>query len=391
MPERLGRVLAPKVTERRQTDEVAKRLSGLPIRHVDWTLLAITFFLIGFGILMLYSATRGDNPDNPAHFVFRQGISLLIGLILMVLLLSFDYRRLKVATPFIYTFFLVLLAIVFLFGKVSGSARWMTWGPISFQPSEYCKLVLILALANFFSDNKAEPDSFRSFVMPVVWALPYLLLVFLQPDLGTTLVMAGILLGMLFLVGCRMRYWLGFIGLGALGFSLGFAFNIFQPYQVERFTAFVKQGASIEGAGYHLMQSKIAIGSGQLVGKGLMKGTQTNLDFIPAHHTDFIFAVVGEELGLIGALILIGAFCLLLWRGVRIANNARDFYGSMIAYGIVIVFAFQIIVNIGMTIGIMPITGVPLPFISYGGSSLIVSLAAIGLLTNIHMRRFSQV
>ena len=391
MPERLGRVLAPKVTERRQTDEVAKRLSGLPFRYIDWTLLVITFFLIGFGILMLYSATRGDNPDNPTHFVFRQGVSLLIGLILMVLLLSFDYRRLKVATPFIYAFFLGLLAIVFLFGKVSGSARWLTLGPISFQPSEYCKLVLILTLANFFSDNKAEPDSFRSFIMPVVWALPYLLLVFLQPDLGTTLVMASILLGMLFLVGCRMRYWLSFIGLSALGFAMGFAFNLFQPYQVERFTAFVKQGASIEGAGYHLMQSKIAIGSGQLVGKGLMKGTQTNLDFIPAHHTDFIFAVIGEELGLIGALILIGTLCLLLWRGVRIANNARDFYGSMIAYGIVIMFSFQIIVNIGMTIGIMPITGIPLPFISYGGSSLIVSLAAIGLLTNIHMRRFSQV
>jgi rod shape determining protein RodA len=179
--------------------------------------------------------------------------------------------------------------------------------------------------------------------------------------------------------------------LGALGFAMGFAFNLFQPYQVERFTAFVKQGVSIEGAGYHLMQSKIAIGSGQLVGKGLMKGTQTNLDFIPAHHTDFIFAVVGEELGLIGALILIGAFCLLLWRGIRIANNARDFYGSMIAYGIVIMLTFQIVVNIGMTIGIMPITGIPLPFISYGGSSLIMCLAAIGLLTNIHMRRFSQV
>jgi len=391
MPERLGRVLAPKVTERRQTDEVARRLSGLPLRHMDWTLLAVVFFLIGFGLLVLYSATRGDNPGNPTYYVFRQGVSLLIGLIIMVLLLSFDYRRLKVATPFIYAFFLGLLAIVFLFGKVSGSARWMTFGPISFQPSEYCKLVLILALANFFSDNRAEPDSFRSFIMPVVWALPFLLLVFLQPDLGTTLVMAAILLGLLFLVGCRMRYWLGFIGLGALGFTLGFVFSLFQPYQVQRFTAFLKQGASIEDAGYHLMQSKIAIGSGQLVGKGLMKGTQTNLDFIPAHHTDFIFAVVGEELGLIGALILIGAFCILLWRGVRIANNARDFYGSMIAYGIAIVFAFQIIVNIGMTIGIMPITGIPLPFISYGGSSLIMSLAAIGLLSNIHMRRFSQI
>jgi rod shape determining protein RodA len=218
-----------------------------------------------------------------------------------------------------------------------------------------------------------------------------MLFIFLQPDLGTTLVLTAILLGMLFLVGCRMRYWLSFVGIGVLGFTFGFVFHIFKPYQVERFMAFLKQGSNIQEAGYHLLQSKIAIGSGQLVGKGLMKGTQTNLNFIPAHHTDFIFAVIGEELGMIGALILIGAFCLLLWRGVRIANNARDFYGTMIAFGIVIMFAFQVIVNIGMTIGIMPVTGIPLPFISYGGNNLIVSLAAIGLLTNIHMRRFSQI
>ena len=391
MPERLGRVLAPKVTERRQTDEVARRLSGLPVRHIDWTLLAITVFLIAFGLLIQYSATHGDKPGNPTYFVLRQVVSLIIGLIIMVLMLSFDYRRLKVATPFIYGAFLFALLVVFITEAAMGSQRWIQIGPISFQPSEYCKLVLILALANFFSENKAEPDSFRSFILPVAWALPYMLLVFLQPDLGTTLVLGAVLLGMLFLVGCRMRYWLGFVGLGAAGFAMGFIFNFFQPYQVERFTAFLKQGGSIQGVGYQLMQSKIAIGSGQLVGKGLMKGTQTNLDFIPAHHTDFVFAVLGEEIGLLGALILIGAFCLLLWRGVRIANNARDFYGTMIAFGIVIMIAFQVVVNIGMTIGIMPITGIPLPFISYGGSSFIVNLAAIGLLTNIHMRRFSQI
>jgi rod shape determining protein RodA len=391
MPERLGRVLAPKVTERRQTDEVARRLSGLPIRHIDWTLLAITVFLISFGLLLQYSATRNDTPGNPTYYVLRQSISLLIGLIILVALLSFDYRRLKVATPFVYGAFLFALIIVFLTGRVMGSARWISLGPLNFQPSEYCKLVLILVLANFFSDNKAEPDSLRSFLLPVAWALPCMLLVFLQPDLGTTLVFMAILLGMLFLVGCRMRYWLGFVGIGVTGFTLGFLFNIFQPYQVERFTAFLKQEVNIQGAGYHLLQSKIAIGSGQLVGKGLMNGTQTNLDFIPAHHTDFVFSVLGEEMGLMGAIILIGAFCLLLWRGVRIANNARDFYGTMIAFGIVIMFAFQIVVNIGMTIGILPITGIPLPFISYGGSSLIINLAAIGLLTNIHMRRFSQI
>jgi rod shape determining protein RodA len=391
MPERLGRVLAPKVTERRQTDEVARRLSDLPVRHIDWTLLAITMFMIGFGMLMQYSATRDDTPGNPTYYVLRTGISLIIGLIFMGLMLSFDYRRLKVATPFIYGAFLLFLMIVMFFERVMGSARWISLGPIDFQPSEFCKLVLILALANFFSDNKAEPDSFRSFMIPLAWALPYMLLIFLQPDLGTTLVLAAILLGMLFLVGCRMRYWVSFVAMGAITFTLGFVFHIFKPYQVDRFMAFLKQGSNIQEAGYHLLQSKIAIGSGQLVGRGLMQGTQTNLNFLPAHHTDFIFAVIGEELGLIGALILVGAFCLLLWRGVRIANNARDFYGTMIGFGIVIMLGFQVIVNIGMTMGIMPITGIPLPFISFGGNSLIVNLAAIGLLTNIHMRRFSQI
>jgi rod shape determining protein RodA len=391
MPERLGRVLAPKVTERRQTDEVARRLSGLPIRHIDWTLLAIAVFLIGFGMLIQYSATRNDTPNNPTYYVLRTAVSLLIGLIVMGLMLSFDYRRLKVATPFVYGAFLFLLLVVLFFERVMGSSRWISLGPIDFQPSEYCKLVLILVLANFFSDNKAEPDSLRSFMILLAWALPFMLLVFLQPDLGTTLVLGAILLGMLFLVGCRMRYWVSFVALGVIGFTLGFVFHVFKPYQVERFMAFLKQGSNIQEAGYHLLQSKIAIGSGQLVGKGLMQGTQTNLDFLPAHHTDFIFAVIGEELGLIGALMLVGVFCLLLWRGVRIANNARDFYGSMIAFGIVIMFTFQVMVNVGMTMGIMPITGIPLPFISFGGNSLIVNLAAIGLLTNIHIRRFSQI
>ncbi|NPV59923.1 MAG: rod shape-determining protein RodA [Actinobacteria bacterium] len=391
MPQRLGRVLAPKVTERRQTDEVARRLSGLPIRHVDWTLLALTLFLVGFGMLIQYSATRDDIPGNPTYYVLRTSINLIIGLVLMGVLMSFDYRRLKVASPFVYGFFLVLLAAVLLTERVMGSSRWISLGFINFQPSEYCKLVLILVLANFFSDNKADPDSLRSFILPVAWAAPYMLLVFLQPDLGTTLVLAAILLGMLFLVGCRMRYWLGLVGAGIMGFIFGFVFHIFKPYQVERFAAFLRQGSNIQEAGYHLLQSKIAIGSGQLVGKGLMQGTQTNLNFIPAHHTDFIFAVIGEELGMLGALLLIGVFCLFLWRAVRIASNSRDFYGTMIAFGIVSMFAFQIVVNIGMTMGIMPITGIPLPFISYGGNNLIVSLASVGLLTNIQMRRFSQI
>lgn len=390
MPERLGRVLMPKVTEREQSKEVVKRLSALPLRHVDTLLLTLTAFLVFFGVLVIYSATRNDVAGNSTYFVKRQIAALIIGLIFMLLLLCFDYRRLKVATPFMYVAIIIFLLAVFLTPARLGSNRWISLGPINFQPSEYTKLALILVLANFFSEDKNEPESFRRFIVSVLWAVPCMILVFLQPDLGTTLVLAAILLSLLFLTGTKMRYWVSLMATGALGFFLGFVFKVFKPYQVERLTAFISQGSNIKGVGYQLAQSKIAIGSGQIIGKGFTQGTQTNLNFIPFHHTDFVFAVVGEELGLIGALILIGAFCLLLWRCVLIANNARDFYGTLIALGIITMFAFQMVVNIGMTIGIMPITGIPLPFISYGGSNLIVSLMAIGLLANIHMHRFSQ-
>jgi rod shape determining protein RodA len=391
MPKRLARIMSPKVSERSQADEVARRLGALPLRHLDWTLLSLTFFLVAFGMLVQYSATRSDIPGNPAYYVIRQGLACFLGVVLLILFIALDYRRLKVATSFIYGFFLLFLLLVFFAEATMGSQRWIQLGPFNFQPSEFCKLVLVLVLANYLSESRADPHTLRWFIVPVLWSLPYMLLVFLQPDLGTTLVMAAVLLGMLFLAGCRMRHWLGFLGAGTLAFVLGFVFKLFKPYQIERFTAFLRQDVGVQEAGYQLMQSKIAIGSGQLVGKGLFHGTQTHLKFIPAHHTDFVFAVVGEELGLVGALLLIGAFALLVWRFLRIANNARDLYGALIVLGVTTMFAFQVAVNIGMTIGIMPITGIPLPFISYGGSSLMVNLAAVGLAQGIHMRRFSQV
>ncbi len=245
-------------------------------------------------------------------------------------------------------------------------------------------------LANFFSENRGEFDTPYSFLKPVAWCSPIMLLIFLQPDLGTTLVVTSILLGLLFLAGARLKYWFTLVFVGGLGFAMGFIFHIFKPYQVERFTAFLKPGLNPQEISYQLAQSKIAVGSGQFLGKGLTQGTQIGGGFVPVHHTDFIFSVIGEELGFIGALILIAAFCFLLWRILRVANYARDYYGSMLAMGIFTMFAFQIVVNIGMTIGLMPITGIPLPLISYGGNSLIVNLISIGLLANIYMRRFSQ-
>ncbi len=391
MPERLGRVLSPKVKERKQTDMLARRIvSAMPVRNVDLVLAGCALFLVGFGMLMIYSSTRMDVPGNPTHYVMRQFVSLVIGLILMTVFMLFDYRRLKVATPFIYGLVIFLLIIVFLTKEAFGSQRWIALGPLNIQPSEFAKLAVILVLANFFSENRQEPDTMRSFAIPVLWAAPLMLLIFLQPDLGTTLVIAAILLGLLFLAGARLRYWLALVTGGAVCIVLGFVFHIFQQYQIDRFLAFLKPGLNPKDVGYQLVQSKIAVGSGQLLGKGLTRGTQIGGGFVPVHSTDFIFSVIGEELGFVGALILIAAFCFLLWRTLRVANNARDYYGSLLAMGIFTMLAFQLVVNIGMTIGIMPITGIPLPFISSGGSNLIVNLVAIGLLENIYMRRFAQ-
>ncbi len=391
MPERLGRVLSPKVKERKQTDVLARQImSHMPVRNVDLVLAGCALFLVGFGMLMIYSSTRMDVPGNPTHYVMRQFVSLVLGLMLMTVFMIFDYRRLKVATPFIYGFVIFLLIVVFLTKEAFGSQRWITLGPLNIQPSEYAKLAVILVLANFFSENRQEPETLRSFTVPVLWAAPLMLLIFLQPDLGTTLVIASILLGMLFLAGARLRYWFALVAGGAVAITIGFVFHIFQQYQIDRFLAFMKPGLNPKDVGYQLVQSKIAVGSGQLLGKGLTRGTQIGGGFVPVHSTDFIFSVIGEELGFIGALILIAAFCFLLWRTLRVANNARDYYGSLLAMGIFTMLAFQLVVNVGMTIGIMPITGIPLPFISSGGSNLIVNLIAIGLLENIYMRRFAQ-
>ncbi len=276
-------------------------------------------------------------------------------------------------------------------GEIGGSSRWISiLGIMNYQPSEYAKLVMVLVLANTLSENKSEPESLRSFVVPVLWTLPVMLLIFVQPDLGTSLVIAAILLSLLFLAGTRLRYWFGLIGAGVVAFGIGIWVGVFKEYQVSRLFAFFNQGSDTSASGYQLVQSKIAIGSGQLMGKGFTKGTQTTLNFTPEHHTDFIFSVIGEELGLIGALILIAGFCFLLWRCLMVANNSRDLYGTYIAMGVITMFAFQMVINIGMAIGIMPITGIPLPFISYGGSNLIVSLMAIALLVNVNMHRFSQ-
>jgi rod shape determining protein RodA len=290
----------------------------------------------------------------------------------------------------IYAAIMLLLMIVFLFPTVNGAHRWIPLGFFPVQPSALAKIAVILLLGTFIADRHMELGPNKDFLQALAIGLGAMVLIFLEPDLGVTLSVFAVMLGMLLVGGARFRQ-MAVVGAGAVVLVVAaIGLKLLKSYQINRLLVFVKPDMDPLQSGYNLMQSKIAIGSGQLLGKGLFNGTQTNLKFIPEHHTDFIFSVVGEELGFVGGAILLALFGLLLWRAMKIAISAREPFGTMVAVGIVVMFFFQILVNIGMTMGIMPITGVPLPFMSYGGTSLIVNFMCVGLLLNIGMRRFPQ-
>ena len=363
------------------------------IRHIDPVLVGAAVVLAAIGLFAIYSATHQslDAVDlDPGRFVKRQITFLAVGLIVLLLSASFDYRLLKVYAGFIYVSSLVLLLLVRtpLGTSVKGAQRWFELFGFQLAPSEIAKLALIAMLAAFLSEIRGDlslRDVFRASGLAVVPAL----LVFLQPDLGTSIVFAAILVGMLVVAGTRARY-LGILALTAAVLIVsGFQVGLVREYQIERLRAFLDPTSVNEAALHNLEQAEIAIGSGGLTGVGYLQGTQTNLDFVPEQHTDFVFTVVGEEFGFVGAIALLCMYALLLWRAFRIALASRDPFGTYLATGIVSMLALQIFVNIGMNVGIMPITGIPLPFVSYGGSSLLLNCAAIGLLLNVHMRRFT--
>lgn len=280
--------------------------------------------------------------------------------------------------------------IVLLFPARGGAHRWITLPFFEPQPSEIAKLAIIIMLATFIADRRMEMESSKDFAQALGIALVPMFFIFLEPDLGMTLSIFMIAVGMLLVGGASVRQ-MAVLGAGSLvAVVAALQFHVLKSYQLNRLMVFLKPDMDPLQSGYNLLQSKIAIGSGQLLGKGLFQGTQTNLKFIPEHHTDFIFSVIGEELGFIGGVVLLALFALLLWRAFKIAITARDAFGTMLAVGIVVMFFFQILVNIGMTMGIMPVTGIPLPFVSYGGSSLLVNFFCVGLLLNIGMRRFPK-
>ncbi|MDP9068333.1 MAG: rod shape-determining protein RodA [Actinomycetota bacterium] len=371
----------------------ARMARKAPIRHLDPTLLLVTLILAAFGAVMVFSVTvHGQEAGglDPRLFLKRQIAYAIVGLILLGALSSFDYRRLRTFAPFIYGTTLIGLVLVLTpLGDASkGASRWIDFGAFQAQPSELAKVAVIITIAAVFAERKGELRA-RDVVAAIVLVAVPAVLIFMEPDLGTMMVFVALAAALLLVGGAKVRHLLALAVLAMAGLVAILQMDILQDYQKDRITSFLDPSPDIRSYGYNLTQSKIAIGSGGFRGKGLeSENTQTGLDFVPEQHTDFIFTAVGEQLGFLGSATLLVLFALLIWRALRIAAMSRDMFGTLLATGVAALWAFQLFVNVGMTMGIMPITGIPLPFISYGGSSLITNFAAVALLMNVHMRRF---
>ena len=364
-----------------------------PLRHVDLPLLLSAGVLAAYGLLMIYSSTHRSLADfglNPAYYLRRQAIFLVVAAIAMFLAVSIDYRYAKIYAPFIYLSAVGLLVLVRtpLGHSALGAQRWFQVAGFQLSPSLFSRLALIVMLAAFLSSVKGEvtlPLVFRAIVLG---AIP-MLLVFIQPDIGTSIILAAILVGLLVVSGTKSRYLAILAIAAAIAIFGAFHLGVIKAYQIQRITTFFGKSANdAQTADYNRQQAEIAIGAGGLTGRGYLHGTQTNLDFVPEQHTDFIFTAVGEELGFVGALVLVLLFGVVLWRCLRTAMLSKDPFGTFLCVGVATMIAIQVFVNVGMNIGIMPITGIPLPFLSYGGSALIADFIGIGLVLNVHMRRF---
>lgn len=356
------------------------------LRNVNWYLIAAALLLTMFGVIAIQSADL-HNPDAASEYK-KQIVYAIVGLGVMYLFSRIDYRNFQRWAPWLYAANVVLLAFVLKAGhNALGAQRWISFGPLgTFQPSEPAKLILAIFIA--WGLCRWPFRRIEDLARPLVAIGVPALLIVKQPDLGTTLVVLSILSTQLFFGLEKIKYFFLYaIGVvAAAAFTVGTNF-ILKPFQKARLLVFINPKADPQGAGYNLNQSKIAVGSGQWFGRGLHHGTQTQLNFVPEHSRDFIFTVVAEEFGFLGALAMLCCYAGLLFGGVQTMLAARDRFGFLLAAGIVGMFAFHIIVNVGMTIGIMPITGIPLPFMSYGGSAIITNFAAVGILLNIYSQK----
>ena len=362
-------------------------LSKRLLRRTDLTLIVAAVAIVIMSLVIIGSATHVNTPSEERYwFVQRQGISIVIDIALAAFLMNFDYKILQRYGNHFYVFNLILLILVMLVGQTAlGAQRWIALGPISIQPSEFSKLIMIIALAAMLEKRGGKINTITDLAPVAAYVGVPFLLVLKQPDLGTSLVFLAIFFGMVFVAGVRLRLLLGIFGAGLAAMPV--LWHFLKDYQKMRIMVFMDPNVDPLGAGYHIIQSKIAIGSGMLFGKGLFGGTQSQLNFLPENHTDFIFSVVGEELGFVGCAILLLLYLIVLWRGIRIAQDASDMFGRLLAVGITSMIAFHVLINVGMTMGIMPVTGIPLPLMSYGVSSLTTNIMAIAILLNIQLRR----
>ena len=361
--------------------------------RLDWPLLLATVALSLLGALLVWSATRnrdGLNQGDPQHFLWRHLLSVLIGVVLMAGTVWLGHRRLRGAVPVLYGISVVLALLVLtpLGATINGSRAWLDFGGgLSLQPAEFVKITVILGMAMLLAagvdaGDREYPDH-RTVLQALLLAAVPIGIIMLMPDLGSVMVIVVLVLGVLLASGASNRWIIGLTVTGVAGALAVWLLGLLDEYQINRFAAFANPSLDPRGVGYNTNQARIAIGSGGLWGKGLFEGTQTTGQFVPEQQTDFIFTVAGEELGFVGGAVIIGLIGVVLWRACRIARETTELYGTIVAAGIIAWFAFQTFENIGMTLGIMPVAGLPLPFVSYGGTSMFATWIAIGLLQSI--------
>ncbi len=360
----------------------------LQFRRFDVVLLAAMGLLILLGLIVLYSSGIKAGPTVTQLDTSKQIIYVGVGLLLFWIIARTDYNVLRNYSFVIYIVMVGFLLLVEIFGATRlGATRWINLGFFQFQPSEFAKLALIIVLAKFFSDNYEKSDSFKYLLLSLLYLLPPLVLVLAQPDLGTALVLLMVWLAMALTTKLKMRYFV--LILTIIIISLPVIYPRLAPYQKQRIATFVNPTANPESTGYNVNQAIIAVGSGGLFGQGLSSGSQSQGNFLPSQHTDFIFAVLSEKLGFLGGFLCIFLYCVVIFRAIWIAKNSADRFGTLLAVGIATMFAFHVIVNVGMNIGLIPVTGIPLPFVSAGGTSMMISLISIAILESIYGRRRS--
>ncbi len=368
--------------------------SRVAVPRLDWLLLGSAGLIMTIGTLLVWSATASNDVltgGDSTAYLHRHLVNIMIGLVLAAAVMATDHRWVRIITPLVYVASVIGLMLVLVMGTtINGSRSWLMLGGLSIQPAEFAKLAVVIGMAMIIAE-RTENSRRRGVgavdvaLMGVIAGIPALLIM-LQPDLGTMLVLSATVFGVLAVAGAPRR-WLGMLAAGgAVAATAAFAGHLLKPYQLDRFLAFTNPDLDPRGAGYNTEQARIAVGNGGPFGQGLFHGSQTRSGFVPEQHTDFIFTVAGEELGLLGAAVLIALLGLVIWRALAISALSTDVFGRVAAAGIACWFGFQAFQNIGMCLGIMPVTGVPLPFVSYGGSSMFAGMLAIGLLQNVHLR-----